>query len=105
MKVAVPCSAEGCDQRSISEIDLRQLCLVHFITTCEKRLGELSKNMQSMSLDQQARETADRFTKECYEQGTDILRRRPEPTMPERVRLLEIIFWAAQLRQQLQSSR
>jgi hypothetical protein len=61
--------------------------------------------MQSMSLDQEARETADRFTKECYEQGTDILRKGRKPTMPERARLLEIIFWVTQLREQLQSSR
>lgn len=105
MKIADPCSVEGCDQRSIVEIDLRQLCLVHFITTCERRLAELSENMQLWSSDQVAREMADRFTKECFERGTDILQQQPEPAMPERARLLEILFWATQLRGQLQSIR
>jgi len=105
MKVAKPCSTEGCDQRSITDIDLCQVCLVQFLTTCERRLGQLSENMQRCFSDQAARETADRFTKECFERGTDILQKQPETTMLERARLLEIIFWATQLRGQLQSSR
>jgi hypothetical protein len=105
MQIAGQCCAQGCDQPSIIEIDLRRVCLLHFITTCERRLGELSENMQPWPLDQIAWETADRFTKECIERGTNISRNQPAPTIPERTRLLEIIFWASQLGKQLRGSR
>jgi hypothetical protein len=105
MNILGQCSATDCDRRAVTSIEAQSVCLLHFIKTCDERLGEISKNMTMKSLDQSARETADRFTKESRERAADISKKLTELAIPERYRLLEIIFWATQLGGQLKSHR
>src|ERR1019366_2753236 len=95
------CSVRECERPAVTSIELCTVCLSHFITTCDSKLGELSKDLQMGPLEQITSETACRFTNECFEKGTDLSRNQPEPAITERARLLGIIFWAIQLERQL----
>jgi hypothetical protein len=105
MDISHQCSMSDCERPAVTSIELNPVCLLHFMTKCKSRLGVLSKKLQSRPLDQIEWETEDRFTTECFEQGTNILRCLPDLNISDRARVFEIIFWATQLRRQLPPNR
>jgi hypothetical protein len=72
MNISSQCSEPDCKRPAATSIELRSVCLPHFIMACEARLEELSKNALLWSLNQIAREKASRFTLECREKAAEI---------------------------------
>lgn len=105
VEIANRCSTPGCEQRSSTVFDLRQMCLEHFITTCYEKLEVVSKNRQLWSVDGTAWESASHIIQECGQRAGDLSQQKSELSNLEHARLLDIALWAAELGQQVRRSR
>ena len=104
VEIANRCSAPGCDQRSSTVFDLRQMCLEHFITTYYEKLEVVSKNRHVWSVDGTAWESASHIIQECAQRAGDLSQQKSEISNLERARLLDIVLWAAELGRQVRRS-
>jgi len=101
VEIANRCSTPGCDQTSSAALDLRQMCLEHFIAACYEKLGVLSKNRNLWAVDGTAWESAGDILQECVQRADDLTRQGAELSNLERARLLDIALWASELSRQV----
>ena len=95
------CSTPDCERPSVTSIELRSLCLLHFINTCYARLDALTQSIQALSVGGTECESARTFLHECMQTATSFSQQSPERPNLDRARLLDILFWATELDRRL----
>ncbi len=104
VEIAQQCSVLGCEQSSCTALNLRPMCLAHFIITCYGKLEELNQGTQTYSVGGTVWESARSFVQECVQTATSFSQQNPELSNLERARLLDIAFWATELGRRLRRS-
>jgi hypothetical protein len=104
VQIAEQCSVEGCEKCSATALDVRYVCLGHFISICYENLEELSQNTRKWSFGGTQWEFARRFTQECIEGAISFSRQSPELSNLERARLLDLLLWSTELGKRLRRS-
>jgi hypothetical protein len=104
VQIAEQCSVEGCENCSVTALDVQHVCLVHFISACYENLEELSQNTRKWSVGGVQWEFARRFTRECIEGAISFSQHSPELSNLERARLLDLALWATELGKRLRRS-
>jgi hypothetical protein len=85
-------------------VELRSVCLAHFLDVCYQRLDELSRSTKDWSYGGSAWDSARRITKECAQQAAAYSQHQSALSNLERARLLDIAMWAAELGRRLRRS-
>lgn len=98
------CSEPRCNLPAKAVIELRRVCLTHFLEACYQRLDELSKNTRDWSYGGPAWESARRITNECAQKAADYSQLESGLSNLERARLLDITLQAAELGRRLRRS-
>lgn len=97
MNASGKCSAPDCERPSVASIELRSLCLLHFIDTSYVRLDALTQSIRALSVGGSESESARTFLHECIQTATSFSQQSPELSNLDRARLLDILFWATEL--------
>lgn len=104
MKTSGKCSAPNCDRPAVAFLELRSLCLSHFIDTCYAKLEELNQNTHIWAADGSASESTRTFVRECIQTASSLPQQNPELSNLERARLLDITLCASELSRRLPRS-
>jgi hypothetical protein len=88
----------------MTSIELRSLCLSHFIDTCHARLEDLNQSIPTLSVGGTEWDSARTFVQECVQTASRFSEQNPEFSNLERARLMDILFWATELAQRFRRS-
>ena len=97
MNASGQCSVPDCEHPAATSIELRRVCLAHFIITCYGRLEELSRSTDTWSAGGTAWESARSFIWVCVQTAANLSQQNPELPNLERARLVDIIISATDL--------
>jgi hypothetical protein len=90
------CDAENCGRPAMSSLELKQLCVDHFIARCYERLNECRANRYS-DPDEATSVSMDRFLHSCAQQAASLVHPIRGLDNLERARLFDILLWASEL--------
>jgi hypothetical protein len=80
-------------QAAVCSVELRFLCMHHFVAYCYQRLEESEKALDG----RQSRECGRGFLRECATQAAKLLLLEEELNNIERARLFDIMLWSNEL--------
>jgi hypothetical protein len=89
----IQCDHCACEHHAVCLIELRFLCMHHFVAYCYQRLAEYENESTESSNPDCAR----RFFRECAAQATKLSLIGYELQNIDRARLLDIVLWANDL--------
>jgi hypothetical protein len=104
VEIAEKCSSPGCEQGSGTVVELRQLCLAHFISTSYGKLQELSQSTHTWTVGGTAWEFARDIIQDCVQTATHFSQAGSNLSNLERARLMDIAIWATELGRRLRRS-
>ena len=85
---------ECTDERAaVSTVELRFLCMNHFVARCYWRLAETEKALNATEV----RESARGFLRECATQAAKLLLMGQQLPNADRARLFDVMVWANEL--------
>jgi hypothetical protein len=90
------CDAGNCGRPAMSSLDLKHLCVDHFIARCYERLNECSAN-RFADPGEAASVSIDRFLHSCAQQAAGLVHPMRGLDNLERARLFDILLWASEL--------
>jgi len=90
------CDTGNCGRPAMSSIELRHLCVDHFIARCYERLNECSAN-RFADADEATSVSIDRFLLSCAQQAAGLVHPMRGLDNLERARLFDILLWASEL--------
>lgn len=92
----IPCDTKGCAQNAICLLEMRFLCLDHFISYSYERL-EQWKGFACSDPPGTTPETNDRFLQECLLRSEDLARFMKGIDNLSRARLFDIFLWTTEV--------
>lgn len=90
------CDTGNCGRPAMSSLELKQLCVDHFIARCYERLGACSAN-RFADPDEATSVSIDRFLHTCAQQAAGLVHPLRGLDNLERARLFDILLWASEL--------
>jgi len=90
------CDTENCGRPAMCSLEVRHLCVDHFIARCYERLNECSAN-RFADPDEAASVSIDRFLLSCAQQAAGLVHPMRGLDNLERARLFDILLWASEL--------
>jgi hypothetical protein len=90
------CDTGSCGRPAMSSLDLKHLCVDHFIARCYERLSVCSAN-RFADPDEAASVSIDRFLHCCAQQAAGLVHPMRGLDNLERARLFDILLWASEL--------
>jgi hypothetical protein len=90
------CDTGNCGRPAMSSIELKHLCVDHFIARCYERLNECSAN-RFADADEATSVSIDRFLLSCAQQAAGLVHPMRGLDNLERARLFDILLWASEL--------
>jgi hypothetical protein len=90
------CDTGNCGRPAMSSLDLKELCVDHFIAHCYERLNECNAN-RFADPDEAASVSIDRFLLSCAQQAAGLVHPMRGLDNLERARLFDILLWASEL--------
>jgi hypothetical protein len=90
------CDSGNCGRPAMSSLELKHLCVDHFIARCYERLGVCSAN-RFADPDETASVSIDRFLHTCAQQAAGLVHPMRGLDNLERARLFDILLWASEL--------
>lgn len=91
-----PCQAENCAQQAVCSLELRSLCLEHFISCSYRRLEQWSA-LACSDPPGTTCESNDRFLQECFLRSEHLLDTVRNADNLSRARLFDIFLWASEV--------
>lgn len=90
------CDTGNCGRPAMSSLELKHLCVDHFIARCYERLNKCSAN-RFADPDEAASVSIDRFLHSCAQQAAGLVHPMRGLDNLERARLFDILLWASEL--------
>src|SRR5271156_4787636 len=90
------CDTGNCGRPAMCSLELRHLCVDHFIARCYERLNECSAN-RFADPDEAASVSIDRFLLSSAQQAAGLVHPMRGLDNLERARLFDILLWASEL--------
>jgi hypothetical protein len=90
------CDAGNCGRPAMSSLEIKHLCVDHFIARCYERLSVCSAN-RFADPDEAASVSIDRFLLSCAQQAAGLVHPMGGLDNLERARLFDILLWASEL--------
>jgi hypothetical protein len=90
------CHTGNCGRPAMCSLELKHLCVDHFIARCYERLNECSAN-RFADPDEAASVSIDRFLLSCAQQAGGLVHPMRGLDNLERARLFDILLWASEL--------
>jgi len=90
------CDTGNCGRPAMSSLELKHLCVDHFIARCYERLSVCSAN-RFADPDETASVSIDRFLHSCAQQAAGLVHPMRGLDNLERARLFDILLWASEL--------
>jgi hypothetical protein len=90
------CDTGNCGRPAMSSLELKHLCVDHFIARCYERLNECNAN-RFADPDETASVSIDRFLLACAQQAAGLVHPMRGLDNLERARLFDILLWASEL--------
>ena len=90
------CDTGKCGRPAMSSLELKHLCVDHFIARCYERLNECSAN-RFADPGEAASVSIDRFLHSCAQQAAGLVHPMRGLDNLERARLFDILLWASEL--------
>jgi hypothetical protein len=90
------CDTGNCGRPAMCCLELKHLCVDHFIARCYERLNECNANRFSDS-DEGASISVDRFLLSCAQQAAGLVHPMRGLDNLERARLFDILLWSSEL--------
>jgi hypothetical protein len=90
------CDCGNCGRPAMSSLELKHLCVDHFIACCYERLSVCSAN-RFADPDEAASVSIDRFLHACAQQAAGLVHPLRGLDNLERARLFDILLWASEL--------
>jgi hypothetical protein len=90
------CDTGNCGRPAMSSLELKHLCVDHFIAHCYERLNECSAN-RFADPDEAVSMSIDRFLHSCAVQAAGLVHPMRGLDNLERARLFDILLWASEL--------
>ena len=90
---SIRCDECGSEHAAVCSVELRFLCMNHFVSHCYQRLGEYENALRGSHSPESAR----RFLQECAAQVAKLLLTGHELQNIDRARLFDIMLWANEL--------
>jgi hypothetical protein len=90
------CDTGNCGRPAMSSLELKHLCVDHFIARCYERLSLCSAN-RFADADEAASVSIDRFLNSCAQQAAGLVHPMRGLDNLERARLFDILLWASEL--------
>jgi hypothetical protein len=90
------CDTGNCGRPAMSSLELKHLCVDHFIARCYERLNECSAN-RFADPDEATSVSIDRFLHSCAQQAAGLVHPMRGLDNLERARLFDILLWASEL--------
>jgi hypothetical protein len=90
------CDTGKCGRPAMSSLELKHLCVDHFIARCYERLSVCSAN-RFADPDEAASVSIDRFLHACAQQAAGLVHPMRGLDNLERARLFDILLWASEL--------
>jgi hypothetical protein len=90
------CDAGNCGRPAMSSLELRRLCVDHFISQCYERLSHCSASPFG-DADEAASVAMDRFLNSCAQQAARLVHPMRGLDNLERARLFDILLWSSEL--------
>src|SRR5437879_13230631 len=91
------CGAPGCSRPAAGTVELRPLCLEHFLTSCYAKLDRCAQQLREQPLEKSTVELMQQFVEESARQATHIAHTVDDLDNLHRARLLDILLWAGEL--------
>src|SRR3989441_6176091 len=91
------CGAPGCSRPAAGTVELRPLCLEHFLTSCYAKLDRCAQLLREQPLEKSTVESMQQFVEESARQATHIAHTVDDLDNLQRARLLDILLWAGEL--------
>lgn len=91
------CGAPGCSRPAAGTVELRPLCLEHFLTSCYAKLDRCAQQLREQPLEKSTVESMQQFVEESARQATHIAHTVDDLDNLQRARLLDILLWAGEL--------
>jgi hypothetical protein len=92
----IRCDTGNCGRPAMSSLELKHLCVDHFITLCYERLSVYSAN-RFADPGETASVSIDRFLHACAQQAAGLVHPMRGLDNLERARLFDILLWASEL--------
>jgi hypothetical protein len=90
------CDTDNCGRPAMSSLELKHLCVDHFIARCYERLNECNAN-RFADPGEAASVSIDRFLHSCAQQAAGLVHPMRGLDNLERARLFDILLWASEL--------
>ncbi len=90
------CDTGNCGRPAMTSLELKHLCVDHFIARCYERLNECNAN-RFADPDEAASVSIDRFLLSCAKQAAGLVHPMRGLDNLERARLFDILLWASEL--------
>jgi len=90
------CETGNCGRPSMSSLELKHLCVDHFIARCYERLNECNA-YRFADPGEAASVAIDRFLRSCAQQAAGLVHPMRGLDNLERARLFDILLWASEL--------
>jgi hypothetical protein len=90
------CDTGNCGRPAMSSLELKHLCVDHFIARCYERLSVCCAN-RFADPDEAASVSIDRFLHSCAQQAAGLVHPMRGLDNLERARLFDILLWASEL--------
>jgi hypothetical protein len=90
------CDTGNCGRPAMSSLELKHLCVDHFIARCYERLSVCSAN-RFADTDEAASVSINRFLHSCAQQAAGLVHPVRGLDNLERARLFDILLWASEL--------
>jgi hypothetical protein len=90
------CDTGNCGRPAMCSLELKHLCIDHFIARCYERLNECNAN-RFADPDEAASVSIDRFLLSCAQQAGGLVHPMRGLDNLERARLFDILLWASEL--------
>lgn len=92
----IHCETNHCGLPAVCSVELRFLCVGHFISYCYDRLEECAK-LPPADFNETQADAVDRFLRECLQHAGDMVDPMRGLDNLERARLFDIFLWASEL--------
>jgi hypothetical protein len=90
------CDGDNCGRPAMTTIELRFLCVDHFVSFCYDRLNQC-RPLPFCDPDDDSIEANERFLRQCSDQAAYLLRPLLGLDNLDRARLFDILLWASEL--------
>lgn len=90
------CDGDNCGRPAMTNIELRFLCVDHFISFCYDQLNQCSP-IPFCGPDDESAESNERFLRQCSDQAANLLRPLRGLDNLDRARLFDILLWASEM--------